>query len=297
MEIPKYSYVRQALSSVALFVLLYLVVWLSIDLTRLGGNVACFWPANALVVTTMLKSNSKLDRCRHVLLYALANYLANLNFGDPNDLALLFSLANSLEIIFAFAVLRRYLRSNELTDIPDLIRYIVLGAFFAPLVGGILGALVVHGYFQAPFLAVFSSWWTGDAVGMILVGPVLLGMTKPQWQEFSNSDRGLEALIFIIGTSAMGAAVFVQNFQPLMFVLFVPLMVCAIRLGLSVTALATTLVSTAAVWITLHGMGPVANLGNAPIAEKLLFLQVIIISMAVSAYVVALSVPRAIART
>src|SRR4051812_18463849 len=38
-----------------------------------------------------------------------------------------------------------------------------------------LGAALVHGASAAPFWAVWRTWWTGDAVGMVLVTPLVAG--------------------------------------------------------------------------------------------------------------------------
>ena len=120
-----------------------------------------------------------------------------------------------------------------------------------------LGGFVPRGNFAS----VWCTWWLGDAVGAIVVAPLLLlWIANPRvtW----NRRQLAELFILFLSLSFIGWVVFGGRFQsefrhyPLAF-LWIPILIwAAFRFGQRETATAIFLLAGIAIWGTLRGFGP-----------------------------------------
>ena len=125
------------------------------------------------------------------------------------------------------------------------------------------------------FGPIWSTWWTGDAVGAVVIAPaVLLWAAHPRvrW----TRPQALEAAALLIGLLVVGLAAFGGVFPwrdrhyPLEF-LSVPLLLwAAFRFEQREAATVVVLLSGIAIWGTLRGYGPFAR---PSYNESLLLLQ------------------------
>src|SRR5271170_7171574 len=85
-----------------------IMAWFSIKLTREAGNVASIWLSDGVLLGVLLRA-----RLGHNAGYLIAGYLGNFfadyMFGDPTALALSFSVCNMLGILIAATALRAHL--------------------------------------------------------------------------------------------------------------------------------------------------------------------------------------------
>ena len=211
---------------------------------------------------------------------ALGALLVNLTVGGPPGLALSIAAGNTLEALAGAWLLRRAGFRPSLERVRDVFLLIVLGVLAAPAVGATIGTASLAAFGQIPpdqrVLNVAGYWWLGDAMGALLVAPVLLAWGElprgwePRWR------RVLEAVLLGAGllvTSDLTLNTWVENPilpPPLAFTLFPFLVWAALRFGPRGAATATLLAVAVAVWATVQGLSPFAG---GTLAERILYLH------------------------
>ena len=76
-------------------------------LSREGGNIAAFWPPNAILLGLLLRARRQ-DLTLPIGACALTNVALNLLFGDPLPVAAGFAAANMLEVAVAYLLIARF---------------------------------------------------------------------------------------------------------------------------------------------------------------------------------------------
>ena len=163
-------------------------VFLAVILTtRFGGlfalppaGTATFWPSNAVLLAALLLMDRR--TARKCSLIAFPAYLiGELWTGFPLALAVVFSAANTIEVVLAAALINRF------TDRPvDLGRVRQLLAVFASVaVASVFGAFIGASgtsLFGIPFVNSLINWSLSDMQAyVVLLAPIL---TAPRWLEW-----------------------------------------------------------------------------------------------------------------
>jgi len=163
----------------------------------------------------------------------------------------------------------------------DVFKFVVLGGLFSTTVGATIGvsSLTLSGHADwRAYPAIWFTWWLGDAVGALVVGPLLiLGCARLGAPR--SRLRALERAVLFATVFAVSTLVFCGFVgQPLTFFCLPPLVWAAFRFSQRETAAAIVLLSGPAIWGTVHGLGPFAD---GPPNESLLLLQAFLGTMAV----------------
>jgi signal transduction histidine kinase len=224
---------------------------------------------------------------------ALGALVANLWAGALAPVALGIAAGNTLEALLGAYLVRRALGSvPSLERVRDVVAWVVLGAFVAPIASASIGigSLVAGGMLPVDRVAeTLRAWWVGDALGALVVGSLLLAWrARPV-----SSDRGVEALLLGVVLCALTLLVFLRAPNDLSspfrtpYVLF-PVLVCiALRLGVRGAVVATFLVSAIAIWATARGTGPFAR---TALSEGLTFLQTFMAVVATTMLILAAAI-------
>jgi PAS domain S-box-containing protein len=169
----------------------------------------------------------------------------------------------------------------------DVLKFVVLGGLFSTTVSATIGvsSLTLGGAASwREYPAIWFTWWLGDAVGALVVGPVIVlwcaGIAAPRsWW------RVLEGAVLFAAVITVGSLVFFGFVgQPLTFLCLPPMIWAAFRFGQRETAATIAVLSTLAIWGTVHGLGPFAD---GPPNEALLLLQAFLGTMAVMSIMIA----------
>ncbi|WP_420466489.1 PAS domain-containing protein [Panacagrimonas sp.] len=255
-------------------VLVGLACWGGIWAMREAGRVASIWLSNGLLLGVLLSVPS--ERWRACLgLSWVANALANLAAGDSATTALVLSLCNSAEVMIAAYPLRRQQRSDrdDLTH-PAAVRVFVLCALLlAPAASGAAASLYLTGAELSAAAPLFLVWYLADALGIVIVAPLVLALAR-SGSPFTRLGA-LTAMDWLAPLSliAVSVAVFVQMSYPLLFLVFLPLMLMAFRLGPSGVAAGMALLALIAIPLTVMGSGPFALVEGATPSQRVLLLQ------------------------
>lgn len=120
---------------------------------------------------------------------------------------------------------------------------------------------------------VWMTWWVGDALGIIIVTPLILVWADRSYANLSGRWLG-EALMLLFALAIVNAIVFHGGHigadfdYALTYLLITALLWIALRLSQREAVTAAFIVSALAIWGTTHGIGPFAP--NSPIARLVL---------------------------
>lgn len=163
----------------ALFVLLgayYVAAKISIGFITLPAGVAVVWLPNAVLLFCLLR----LQKARYWMLpfVILAEIAADAPVFPWQQAALL-GIANIMEVTVAYLLMRRMRMSPSLSSLSDQLKFLLAGPVVGAFIGGLLGAAVIKLFQTNPetYLVVLRVWWFGDALGLLILTPLLLSLS------------------------------------------------------------------------------------------------------------------------
>jgi integral membrane sensor domain MASE1 len=163
---------------------------IGIVLTREAGNAAALWPANALLLAVLLRS-ARADWPAYVLACVVANFTANYALGDSVLVSCGFVIVNTAETLGGAVLLRHFHRGVwDHVSTRQALSFVLLAGIAAPVVGASLGAGLIAWAFQAPYLSVWGVWWVADAMGFLIVTPVVLLATRRRVESLIHQRGG-----------------------------------------------------------------------------------------------------------
>jgi signal transduction histidine kinase/CheY-like chemotaxis protein len=190
----------------------------------------------------------------------LGALIANATADEPFAVAAGIAIGNTLEALLAASILRRFQFDGGLARVRDVL---VLGGatLISPIVAATIGTVSlvaggVHPLADAPGL--WWLWWLGDALGGLIVAPLLL-----VWTERRKHVRIVEGIAGIALLAAVSALSFVvlRHVQATEYVVFPFIIWAALRFGPLGTATAAVISNAIAIWGTHLGRGPFAGAG------------------------------------
>lgn len=209
---------------------------------------------------------------------AVGAFLVNFTVGGPVPAAAGIALGNSLEAVAGAWLLRRAGFRPSLDRVRDVLLLLGLGAVASPGLSAAIGVgtLAACGLIPAgrEGLNLVSYWWLGDAMGALLVTPVLLTWAELPRPWAYSRERMVEAALLVAGflvVSDLTLGTWLRNpilHPPLAFTLFPFLVWAAIRFGPRGAATATLLAAGISIWATLDGRAPFAR---GTLEERLMF--------------------------
>ncbi|HEY0974199.1 MAG TPA: diguanylate cyclase [Solimonas sp.] len=272
---------RELLRCIGTAVLIGVLCWLCIVLTRESGRIASIWLANGVLAGLMLSEQTKAWPALLISGFA-GNVLAALIAGDNVPVAISLSFCNTLEVMLAAWPLRHLLGADaDISDARGLAIFGCFGVLLAPAVGGTVASVALHQATGVSVWEVFSVWYPADALGVAIVMPATLAMQRSvRGGELRQmTRRGLLAPALLVAV-ALGA--FLQNQYPLLFIVFPPmlLMVMQYRHGGAVAGL--SMLAAIAIPSTVFGFGPFSLMNMSESHERILLLQVFLAVVAMT---------------
>jgi len=233
-------------------------VYLAIALTRNATSVAAIWPANGILLASLLIASRA--RTRSALLATCSAIYTSVSLlnDDPWLSALLFPLINAAECLIALRLLRSTCgRRVDLTKAPAVVSF-VLACLVACLVPAAAGALVARSVFGADFGHAFTTWYMSDSLGLLVLTPVIL-LLWPGTRVATHAAPPIGDVVrLLLMLTAASIVVFVQSEAPMLFLLIPISVLIAFRLGPRYTAAATLWLTVVSLTCTYNGWGPTA---------------------------------------
>jgi integral membrane sensor domain MASE1/serine phosphatase RsbU (regulator of sigma subunit)/anti-sigma regulatory factor (Ser/Thr protein kinase) len=221
-------------------------------LALVGGQVTPLWPPTGVALVCLLVWGLRM--WPGVTLGAfLVNPLA------PSVLvALGISAGNTLAPVCACLLLRRTDFRVELNRLRDALALVFLGALTGMLISATAGAgaLALAGAIPASkFRPTWLVWWTGDAMGVLVVAPFLLVLRRTRWLRGSSPYRWVEAGVMLASTAVV-TLVATRSTIDMLFFAFPFLIWAAIRFQLAGAAPCSLIVSMITIIAAADDTGP-----------------------------------------
>ena len=279
---PRPSVVVRILAVFLLAGVYYATARLGFRATVGSPVVSTLWAPSGLALFALLRFGTWLWPA-----VALGAFLANVSGGVAPGGAALIAIGNTLEgLLGRFLLLRVAGFRSDLLRLRDVGALVGLAAALSPIVSATIGvaSLLVSRSVQTqlgPLLWV--TWWSGDAVGILVVTPLLLLWLPPRpFPEVSDrpaNRRMIETFLLLVGIGLLAEVIFGRSPQPGLYVFFPLAMLIAWRLGPSGAAAGVAILALIASWFTVTGSGP---LSTYPFQERLFLLQMFLAFLAIS---------------
>lgn len=267
------GWLRQALTIVMVAAAYYGSAKLGLSLAFIHTNVSAVWPPSGIAIAAVLLFGYRV--WPGILLGA---FLAN-SFTPVSLLtSLIIATGNTLEAVSARYLLDRLGFHHDFRKVKDVTK-LVAAIMICTLVAATIGNLALclsRAASWAEFTSLWVTWWLGDAVGALIVAPLVIA-----WSGVANQSlparRYFEGALVMVLLALAATATFTGASSQIALKLYplarltVPFyLYAAFRLGYPGVTLGTAIVSIFAAWGTARGLGLFAGReGN----DALLLLQ------------------------
>lgn len=249
-----------ALQILALAAAICLTSQLGLVIGLSQGGTSPFWPPTGVAVVALLTLG--VDVWPGILLgSAIVNVLTG-----PVIVAIPTAIGTTLACLCAFWMLRRVGFRIELDRLKDALALVFLGALAAMLISSTVGTalLVPTGVVSlGTFLPTWLTWWTGDAMGVLVVAPFLLTMVELPWRRYRYVDAARVAEFAMLLVATFGLMLFTDKSLGVIFVAFPLLVWAAWRFQLPGAAPVGLLASAMAIHAAVVGYGAFAGKNQA----------------------------------
>ncbi|MFF4210298.1 MASE1 domain-containing protein [Streptomyces sp. NPDC001796] len=219
------------------------------------GQVTPLWPPTGIAVAGLLLLGPRVWPG-----IALGAFAINVSLGPSIPAVLAIVAGNTLAPLCSYALLRRAGFRTEMDRLRDALALVFLGAFTGMLLSATVGGctlLLAGALSTGAFWPTWSVWWTGDAMGVLLVAPVLLVLRSARRPRDVPPSRWLEASLLLVTTIGVG---FLEAGRvPLLFLGLPVLIWAAFRFQRAGAAPCALAVSTFAILAAARRTGPFAG--------------------------------------
>jgi PAS domain S-box-containing protein len=229
--------------------LYYLAARLSLRLALIERNVTPLWPPTGIAVVAFLLLGRRVWPS-----VAAAAFLVNLPITPDPLAATVTAAGNTLAPLVAAELLIRLDFHPEIDRLRDAAA-VVFASLLSMLISATIGATTLVVWNAIPsdrFASAWAVWWTGDAMGVLVVAPFLLGLLVMQQRRPTTWSRRAEAVVLLVALAAVTVAVS-RNPHGLLFLLLLLVGWAAWRFQLRVAAPAALVVTGIATWAAAHG--------------------------------------------
>ncbi|OJH36386.1 MASE1 domain-containing protein [Cystobacter ferrugineus] len=283
---PKPKHIVQTWSSLgagASFVLLYgLGTWLGMGLSPQHEQLSAIWPPSGVLLTALLLARWR-DWPVLLLLAVLVGPFTSMPGHWPNTRTLLMSASNGLEVFVGAFLLRRHAGLNpSLERVRDVLALLAV-ALLSPMLSATPGVTLLAFHGKIAWEQWWAQWrvfWVGDAMGLLLVTPLLLtwGMrdqvcwTRPRAREFAVLLLGLVTTLHL-GFHWLPHGI--SPHHPITYSAFPFILWAALRFEARGTSLALLALAAVSILHTITGSGPfvLEAHGAASPRASLIYLQ------------------------
>lgn len=255
--------VRRLLVGAAVAVAYFVAAKLGLRVAFVHASATAVWPPTGIALAAFLALGYRV--WPGIFLGAL---VANLTTAGSLATSLGIAAGNTSEGLIGAYLLNRFSAGDEsLSRLREIPKFVLFAATLSTMVSptvGVIG-LSLGGYADwRQFGAIWSTWWLGDAMGALIVTPLLLA-----WRRGFYLDRGrrewIEAGCMWLGVLLVGLVLFTGTFEigarnyPMAFLCIPFVLWAAFRFDQREVSTVTLLLAAIAIYGALHGFGPFAR--------------------------------------
>lgn len=229
-----------------------------------GAVVTPIWPPTGVAVACLL-----IFGLRSLPGITLGVLLVVLSITSLRPAVLGTLAGNTAAPVCAYLMLRRVGFRTDLSRLRDGVALVFLGALASMLISATVGVgllVLLDKLDAAGFWPVWLAWWVGDAMGVLIVTPILLllhAVRRPpslsRWKEALGLALMACALVPLAAYSSIS----------LLFLVYPLLILAALRFQLTGSILCALLASTAVTVAATDQSGPFARLTHVEVMIKL----------------------------
>ncbi|MFE4450176.1 MASE1 domain-containing protein [Streptomyces sp. NPDC056796] len=217
--------------------------------------VTPLWPPSGIAVAALLYLGLRIWPA--IALGALLTVIAMSDGLTVWGVAI--AAGSALAPVCSFLALRGVGFRTELDRLRDGVALVFLGALGGMIISATVGAGIqlLNGALSADkFWPVWSAWWAGDAMGVLMVTPLLLVLSRVRMPR--RDDRWAEAVTLAVVAVAT-TAVATRSSLSMIYILFPVLIWAALRFQLAGSAPCALLMSVMAIVAGTESIGPFAD--------------------------------------
>ncbi|MGH8978894.1 MAG: ATP-binding SpoIIE family protein phosphatase, partial [Acidimicrobiia bacterium] len=232
----------------------YIAAQLGLELAVVGNDVTPLWPPTGVAVVALLALGYRMWPA-----IALAAFAVNAPISPSLAAAVLIVIGNTLAVVVATYLLRRFGFRPELDRVRDalIIVFSGIGAMTISATIGTFALLLSDGINANEFDETWAAWSAGDAMGVLIVAPFLWSLRRIDFGAW-RWDRVLEGAA-LFAAILLGCLVALQSREQLLFVVLPLLGWIAWRFQQRLAAPAALVVSVAVVLAAADEMGPFSD--------------------------------------
>ena len=254
-------------------------------------GVAVFWPAAGISSGVLIALGSP-ARWPVAAGAMVATITANL-MGDRDIwAATAFALCNAAEALIAAGLIQHYFGANFSLDRLRQVLGLLMAAVAATVISGIGGA-VSYRLFHSPTAPMLTTWWhwfASDAVGVVAVAPLVIGLAAAVREPPPRNElvEGTTALALLAVMTGIIISLPQEPWDTVVpsALLFPMLLWLAARCRPVFAAAGAFMVSFTVVWTTIFGIGHFGD-PDLPIDVRILEAQAVILVVTLGAFVLA----------
>ncbi|GGU91365.1 membrane protein [Streptomyces filipinensis] len=234
------------------------------ELTVEGAVVTPVWPPTGVAVAALLILGL---RCWPGV--TIGAFFAVLSVTDLRPDVLITVAGQTGAPVCAALLLRRAHFHTDLGRLRDGVALVFLGALTATLISATVGVgllVVTDKLDAASFWPVWLAWWVGDAMGVLIVTPLLLIVSHARWPPPLARWKEATALVVVACWLVPVAA---YSSISVLFLVYPLLIWAALRFQLLGGVLCALLTSVLATVAATDGVGPFAGLSRIEVMAKL----------------------------
>ncbi|SEB97089.1 Histidine kinase-, DNA gyrase B-, and HSP90-like ATPase [Rhizobiales bacterium GAS188] len=252
-------------------------------------GVAVFWPA-AGISSGILIAVGSLARWPVAAGVTVGTLAMHLIQGDPLPVGAALGLCNAAEALIVAGLITRYFGDGFSLERLRHVLGLLAAAVAGTVVSGVGGAITYGLWRGAPFLTTWQAWFASDVIGVVIVAPLVIGLTAALREPLPGSEL-LEGAAALVGLALVTMIIISLPPEPWATVvpgalLFPMLLLLAARYRPVMASAGAFMVSFTVVLTTIFGIG---HFGDAriPIEDRILQAQAVIVIVALFALVLA----------
>jgi diguanylate cyclase (GGDEF)-like protein len=284
-------FIKELATLAGLAVLYFVAAKLGLKLAHVNVSATAVWPGTGIALAAFL-----IHGYRAWPAILAGAFLVNFTTAGTLATSLGIAIGNTLEGVFGCYLVNRFAAgSHAFEHAQDIFKFAFLAGIVSTTVSATIGVttLAYTGFANwAMYGSIWSTWWLGDAVGAVVVTPlILLWWEKPRlhWTQ----EQLIELAFLFLGFFFTGWIVFGGRFHsavknyPLEY-LCVPFLIwTAFSFGRRKAATAIAFLAAIATWGTTNGFGPFSRESQN---TSLLLLQTFVGIMAITTMALAAEV-------
>ena len=257
---------RYAILSAALFVAYVVAAKIGIELEVAEGLITPVWAPTGLALAAFVLHGRRLWPA-----VALAAFVANATSGASLPEAAFISVGNTLEGVVGATLLSRVGFSPALHRVRDVFALIGLAAAVSPVIAATNGVttLVLTGAVDgSDYGSAWLLWWVGDAMGALIVAPLVMVLAHRPWRELDRR-RAAEAALLLAALVGLSAVVFLGGLWRFPHLLFPFLIWAALRFRQLGATVASFVFTSFAVAGAVEGTTPIETGSTTDVVQIL----------------------------